>query len=144
MAIYSLSLNTTVATTTVPSMDIKASASNSPRLMEWGIDLITATASSYGIGRPANDGSVAQTSAVVVLAENPNDPAGNSGMAVAWTTAPTVPTNFFRRGGLPATAGAGIIWTFPRGLIMATSHGIVQWNIGASSASSNSWAVVDE
>ena len=144
MAIYSLSLNTTVVTTTVPSWEIKASAANSPRLMELFLNLGAATASTYGLGRSANSGSTAQTTPVNVLAENPNDPAGQSTCAVAWTTAPTVPVNFFRRAFLPATIGAGVIFTFPRGLIIAPSGSICLWNIAASSASTNIHCVLDE
>jgi len=73
--------------------------------MEVGVNLVTATASTYGIGRSGN--TEVQTSPVKVLQENPNDPTGQSGCAVAWSTAPTVPANFARRIGLPGTAGAG-------------------------------------
>ena len=144
MAIYSQGQQTTVATTTVPSFDIKASATNSPRLMEIGYVNGATTQCTYGIGRPANDGSVAQTSGLAVLAENPNDPTGQSTTAVAWGTAPTVPTTFLRRPFIPATIGAGFIFTFPRGLIMSASKGIVNWNIAASSAVLNFHVVVDE
>jgi len=144
MAIYSQGVNTTVGTTTAPSLDLKAAAANSPKLMEYAINLGAATASTYGLGRPANDGSVAQTSPILVQAENPSDPAGQTGSAVAWGTAPTVPTVFLRRIFLPATIGAGVIWTFPRGLTLPVTKGVVQWNIAASAASTNVWAVLDE
>ena len=144
MAIYSQGQQTTVGTTTVTAFDIKASATNSPRLMELGFINGAATQCTYGIGRPANDGSVAQTSGLAVLAENPADPTGQTTTAVAWTTAPTVPTTFLRRPFIPATIGAGIVFTFPRGLIMQASRGIVLWNIAASSAVMNVHVVVDE
>jgi len=144
MAIYSQGSNTTVATTTAPSFDIKASATNSPKIMEYGLNLGAATASTYGIGRPGNDGSVAQTAPVLLQAENPADPAAQSGTAVAWGTAPTVPAIFMRRCYLPATIGAGIIWTFPRGLTCAVSKGIVNWNIAASAANTAFWIIADE
>lgn len=144
MAIYSQGTITTVGTTTAPSFDIKASATNSPKLMEYGINLGAATASTYGIGRPANDGSVAQTAPVLLQAENPSDPAAQTGTAVAWGTAPTVPAVYLRRCYLPATIGAGIIWTFPRGLTLPVSKGIVNWNIAASSAATAIWCICDE
>ncbi len=144
MAIYSQSLNTTVTTITAPAADLKASASNSPKLMEFAINLGAATASRYGLGRPANDGSVAQTSPVASLAENPADPAGNTTSAVAWTTAPTVPAVFLRQIWLPATIGAGVIWTFPRGLTLPVNKGVVLWNITANSANTTIWTVLDE
>jgi hypothetical protein len=142
MAIYSLSLNTTVTTTGAAAMDLRASAANSPRIMEVGINLLTATASTYGLGRSGN--TPTQTAPVLVQAENPGDPAGVSGCAVAWSVAPTVPTQMFRRVSLPATAGSGVIWTFPRGLTLAASGTMLIWNLATNSNSMNAWWVVDE
>ena len=142
MAIYSLSLNTTVTTTGAAAMDLRASSANSPRIMEVGLNLGAATASTYGLGRSGN--TPTQTSPVLVQAENPGDPAGVSGCAVAWSVAPTVPTQMFRRVGLPATIGAGVIWTFPRGLVLAASGTMLIWNLATNSASTNVWWVVDE
>lgn len=143
MAIYSLATNTTVTTTAAPAYDAKASSINQPRVMEFGINLGAATASTYGIGRSAN--TPTQTGAVTVLAENYNDPAGQTTTAVAWTTAPTVPTNFFRRISLPATTGCGIIWTFPRGIILQSSGpSFTLWNLATNSSSANVHIVVDE
>lgn len=144
MAIYSQAVNTTITTITAPAFDLKASAANSPKVMEFGINLGAATASRYGFGRPGNDGSVAQTAGLAVLAENPADPTGQTTTAVAWTTAPTVPTTFLRWVWLPATIGAGIIWTFPRGLTCPVSKGLVMWNTTANSANTTVWVVVDE
>lgn len=142
MAIYSLGLNTTVTTSGAASMDAKASSTNSPLIYEIGINLGAATASTYGFGRAGN--TPTQTSPVVVLPENPSFPTGQTGMAVAWSVAPTVPTQFARRIFLPATIGAGIIWTFPRGYALATSASGLIWNLAASSASTNVHWVVDE
>lgn len=142
MAIYSLAINTTVVTTTVACWDVKAAATNRPAIMELSVNLGAATASTYGFGRAGNTPS--QTAPVLVQAEDPGDPAGVSGCAVAWSVAPTVPTAMLRRVHLPATIGAGIIWTFPRGLILATTASAVLWNIAASSASTNVHVVVDE
>jgi hypothetical protein len=142
MAIYSLSLNTTVTTTGAAAMDLRASAANSPRVMEIGLNLGAGTASTYGVGRSGN--TPTQTSPVLVQAENPSDPAGLSGSAVAWSVAPTIPTQFLRRISLPATAGAGVIWTFPRGLVIAAAATLLVWNLASNSASTNVWFVVDE
>lgn len=144
MAIYSQAQLTTVTTITAPAWDVKAAAANSPRVMELYINLGAATASAYGIGRPGNDGSVAQTSGLALLAENLGDPTGQTTTAIAWSTAPTVPTTFLRRVTLPATIGAGVIFTYPRGLVLAVTKGIVLWNITANSASTNVHLVADE
>ena len=142
MAIYSLSLNTTVTTLAAAAMDLKAAATNTPNIMEVGINLLTATLSTYGLGRAGN--TPTQTSPVLVQAEDPSKPAGLSGCAVAWSVAPTVPAQFLRRMSLPAVAGAGVIWTFPRGLSVAVSASMLLWNITANSASMNAWWIVDE
>lgn len=142
MAIYSLSLNTTVATTGAAAMDAKAATTNSPKIMEIGINLLTATASTYGLGRAGN--TPTQTAPVLLQAENPGDPAAVTGCAVAWSVAPTVPTQFFRRISLPATAGTGVIWTFPRGLTLAVTASMLIWNLATNSASMNAWWIADE
>lgn len=142
MAIYSLALNTTVTTTGAAAWDVKASASNRPAVMEVSVNLGAATASTYGLGRAGN--TPTQTSPVLVQAEDPGDPAGVSGCAVAWSVAPTVPTAHLRRISLPATIGSGIIWTFPRGLVLATSASLLVWNLATNSANTNIHVVVDE
>lgn len=142
MAIYSLSLNTTVTTTGAAAMDAKSAATNTPKFMEIGLNLLTATASTYAIGRSGNVPT--QTSPVLLQAENPGDPAGLTGCAVAWSVAPTIPTAFFRRVSLPATAGAGAILTFPRGLALAVSSSMLIWNLATNSASMNAWWIADE
>jgi hypothetical protein len=123
-------------------MDLKASASIAPRILEVGLNLGAATASTYGLGRSGN--TPTQTSPVLLQAENPNDPAMQSGCAVAWSVAPTVPTQFFRRISLPATAGSGVIFTFPRGLILAASASMLIWNLATNANSLNVWWTADE
>lgn len=142
MAIYSLALNTTVATTGAAAWDIKSAATNRPAIMEVSVNLGAATASTYGLGRSGNVPT--QTSPVLVQAEDPGDPAGVSGCAVAWSVAPTVPTAQLRRVALPATIGSGIIWTFPRGLVLAVSTSLLLWNLATNSASTNVHVVCDE
>ena len=142
MAIYSLSLNTTVTTTGAGAQDARAAATNRPAVMEVSVNLGAATASTYGLGRPASSGT--QTSPVLVQAEDPGDPAGVTGCAVAWSVAPTAPTQFHRRVALPATIGSGIIWTFPRGLVLAVSTALIVWNLATNSANTNVHWVVDE
>jgi len=142
MAIYSLSLTTTVTTTGAAAWDIKAASTNRPAVMEVSVQLGAATASTYGLGRAGN--TPTQTSPVLVQAEDPGDPAGVSGSAVAWSVAPTIPAQFHRRVQWPATLGLGIIWTFPRGLVLATSASLLVWNLATNSASTHVHVVVDE
>ena len=143
MAIYSLSLSGTVGTSAAPSWDAKPAAANTPKVMEYGYMNGAATASVLAIGRTGNTST--QTGGVLVQAENPGDAAGQTSCALAWSAAPTQPSQYFRRANLPATIGSGIIFTFPRGITLAAGGaGLLQWNVSASSAVYQTHVVVDE
>ncbi len=143
MAIYSLSQRTTATSSASASWEIRTTSANKPKAMEIGISQNAATAGVYGLGRPAAIG-VTPTTPVTFLDEaDGGGPAGNTTAAVAWGTGPTVPTNFFRRLTCPATIGAGVIWTFPRGLGIPVSASIIIWII-ATAPVCDVWAVLDE
>jgi hypothetical protein len=107
-----------------------------------GIWLNAATQSPIGIGRPQAIG-VTPTSPVTVLAEDPAESTGLTQTALAWATPPTVPLNFFRRLNIAAAIGAGVILTFPRGIVIAAGASLVTWNIAAVSLA-DIYIVVDE
>lgn len=141
---YELSVRTSSGTIAEPGWEIIAGATPGRiRLLEIGFFLAAATASQIGLGRPAAIGDT-PTSPVDFLPEDPNDvlASGVIQSAVAWGTKPTVPTAFLRRISLPATIGAGVIWTFPQGMVIPASGSIVLWNIGASSVL-DAYAVVE-
>lgn len=142
MAVYSLGVLTTNVTIANAAQEVRTASTDRAMLMEAGIFLNAATASTVGLGRPQAIG-VTPTSPVTLLAEDPGAPAGTVTSALAWGTGPTVPANFFRRVNLPAVVGAGIIWNFPRGLWLPISSSVVLWNISATSAM-NTYHVVDE
>lgn len=134
----------TTATAIGTAWEIRTGASPARvRLLELGLFLNAATASVVGLGRPAAIG-VTPTSPIDFLPEDPNDvlASGVVQSAVAWATAPTAPTNFFRMIALPATIGTGVIWTFPKGLVIPASSSIVLYLIAASSAL-RVYAVID-
>ena len=142
--IYSISQRSTVTTIAAASWELRSAATNKPKIYELGISLGAATASVYGIGRPAAIGVTPTTPLTVLDESDGNAPTGLTTSAVAWATPPTAPVNFFRRCSLPATIGSTIIFTFPRGLGLPVSNSIVMWNITANSAVVDFWAVVDE
>ncbi len=143
MAIFSLSQQTTVATTAAPAWGFLAQADENPIIYELHLDLGAATASTYGFGRAAAAGT--QTSGVAVLPHGPsNVMTGKSTCAVAWSAAPTIPANFLRRKSLPATIGAGVIWTFPGGISVAAAGEMVVWNLATNSAALNVTVVSEE
>jgi hypothetical protein len=144
MAIYSIAQRTTVTTIAAACWEVRSTSTNKPKIMEMGISLGAATASIYGIGRPAAIGVTPTTPLTALDEQDGNGPTGLTTCAVAWGTGPTVPANFFRRVSLPGTIGAGVILTFPRGLGLPISGSVVVWNITANSAVTDLWAVIDE
>ena len=131
MAVYSVANRTSGAASGAAALELRTAAGARVRLMEIDVFLAAATASTYGIGRPQAIG-ITPTTPVTWIAEDPGEPAGTAQTALAWSTGPTVPLIFFRRIGLPATIGTGIIWTFPRGLIIAVSASLVLWNLATN------------
>ena len=111
--------------------------------MEWGYINGAATACVVGVGRSANVPTL--TGGVAFQAEDEGRPAGVTQAAVAFSVAPTVPTQFFRRFSMAALVGAAIVYTFPRGIVLpAGGAALVAWNITANSAAVDVHAVVDE
>jgi hypothetical protein len=131
MAIYSLGVRTTNVTVSNTNWTLIAAATDRGYIMELGVWMAAATASVLGFGRPAAVG-ITPTTPVTILAEDPAAPASTLTTALAWGTLPTAPTAFNRRINLPATIGAGVILTFPRGFIVPVSGNVTTYNITAS------------
>lgn len=124
---------------------LRSTAAKDMRIWEIGVFMEsgTAAASVIGLGRPAAV-SVTPT-AIVPQAQDTSAGAAVCSASVAATTKPTSPANFMRRFGMPATLGAGIIWTFSRGLVVPTGPAeIVIWNIGASTSVFGGYFSYDE
>jgi len=145
MAIYSQSHLGTITTINAACYDILASAFNPPKVYEFSLNEGTAvTGLSYGLGRPANDGAVVQTTGLLFQAENAGDPPAQTKGAIAWSTAPTIPTNFLRRFWPQNLAGIGMIWTFPRGLVLPVGKGVALFNLTAGTPTLAVGGVIDE
>jgi hypothetical protein len=142
MALYTHAARTT-ATAAGANWELRASTDRL-YVLEIGIFMGAATASTFGLGRPAAIG-VTPTSPVTVQAMDPADPAGLATTAVAWGTAPTSPTStiYLRRVGLTNVIGAGIIWTFPKPLVVAASGSLVVYNL-ATNGVADIYCVIDE
>jgi hypothetical protein len=148
--IFSLAQLTTdtTATTGVPWSILTGSTPGRAKLLEIGffVGTVGVTAQTLGVGRPNAVGNTA-TSPVDFLPEDPADviATGILQACLAWTTTkPTAPTNYFRRVGLPLTIGSGVIWTFPKGLVIPVSGNIVIYNAtGNTGPILNCYAVAD-
>jgi len=143
MAIYSVASRTVTGTTTVSTAEFIAGASRHYRLLEIGLSQNAATAGVFGFGTPAAIGVTPTSPITVLIEEGGITTAGATTIATAWGTAPTQPTNFFRRWSLPANIGAAFIETFPRGLTKLLGTSTVLFNIAATPLS-DFWIVVDE
>lgn len=143
MALFSIALRTSGATSNSAAAEIIAGANNAFRVLELGITINAATASVFGYGTPAAAGGTPATTSTVQAEDSGNTTAGNTKVALTWTTSPTNPTNFLRRVSLPATIGAGIVWTFPRGRTVLKTVTDALQNI-ATGAVADIWVVVDE
>ncbi|MDQ3024752.1 MAG: hypothetical protein M3R04_10325 [bacterium] len=123
MAIYSLAQTSVVTVSGNAAADVACSTGMRPRLMEWGLFLGAATASTFSLRRTSALGT--RTTPTALIAEDVSDPAlagiNLIDMAVAFSVEPTELTTKLRSIGLPATIGTGVIWTFPRGITVATS-----------------------
>jgi hypothetical protein len=147
MSIYRIGRTGTVTTSGSAAFDVATptAAGVRARVMEFSAFLGAATASTYGINRPSAIGT--RTSPVALLAEDVGDPALTGIMlvdsAVAHSVQPTMAAADMAMVSLPATIGTGMVWTFPRGLILGTQGSIVLVNRATNSASVQGNAVVD-
>ena len=123
MPIYRLAQTSTSTTSGNAAADV-ASPTNLGvlfRLMEYGLFLGAATASTFSLRRTSALGT--RTTPTALVAENPSDPALTGitlvDQAVAFSVEPTEVTAKLTSIGLPATIGVGVIWTFPRGISVA-------------------------
>src|SRR5437867_2054633 len=124
------------------------------RISDIMITTTTAVATSVGIGQAANNATppVASTS-VTPSAMDFNttapDPAAVSRLDTAWSTAPTVPSPFWRKFTLAATIGSGVIIGRgePERMILGqtTAQWMTFWNHGGSAgAALDCYVVYDE
>jgi hypothetical protein len=117
---------------------------------EIGVTLTAATSSSVGLIRPTN--TPVGTSTVTPIPEDPADAPATATLSPNTTTTPaTIGANVFLRSIiLPATIGAGIIWTWPgagsdKALVVGLgTSSLVFWNFGAGAGSALDIYVVYE
>ena len=144
MARYGFGAVGSVTTSGAAQWEIRAGSTIRLKVYEIGFFLTAATATTFGLGRPAAIG--VGTGGVAPLPYDAGDAAASSLVAVSWgTTAPTAPANYFRRASLPATVGNGLIWRWSENapLIVPASGSIVLWNL-ATNAACNVYVEYDE
>lgn len=132
MAIQSQAARTSGVTIANANFGIYPPATVRAALLEYSMVQVTATAQSQGLGRPAAIGT--PTVPALFQQDDPGDPASVINGHLTWSAQPTSPLIFHRRWNSAATIGVGVVWTFPRGLVIAASGALVGWNITAAVA----------
>lgn len=132
MAIQSQAARTSGTTIANANFGIYPPSTVRAALLEYSMIQVTGTASSYGLGRPATIGT--PSSPVLFQQDDPADAASVVNGHITWSAQPTAPTIFHRRWNSAATIGVGVVWTFPRGFVIAASGAVVGWNITATVA----------
>jgi len=128
MSHASVAIRTSNLTITQASAEIRTTASVKARVLELSLIQATGTAQSLGLGRPQALGITPGTTSTFQR-DDSSEPACVTTVAASWGTSPTAPSTFHRRWNSAATIGVGIVWTFPRGIIIPVSGSLVVWNI---------------
>lgn len=132
MARYSVGFTKAAPASLTFVSQLRTTASKDIRIWEVGCFCSTAVTLSVGLIRSLTIGATFTT--VTPQADDTSvGTAAGTLCDTAITTTPTVTANtYLRKAVLPATIGAGIIWTFPMGLIVPVSAGILLWNLGVA------------
>jgi hypothetical protein len=127
-AVYSIADRSASLTAAGRLAEIRTTSTDRAYVREIGVTVGVAGASpTIGIIRPLAIG-VTPTSPKTVQGEDTANAAGTATSAVAWTTAPTIAGTplYLRRVTLPATLGAGWVWTFaPEELVIPVSSSLL-------------------
>jgi hypothetical protein len=142
MARYSLGLRTSNVTIANATLEIIAGL-KPLKLAQMDFTLNAATASVFGLGRPAALGLTPTTPVGLLMDANGDPAAGTALVALAWGTGPTVPASFIKRISLAGEIGAPAVWSFGatdssgrvgnNGLVIPAGHSLVLWNLSAVS-----------
>src|SRR6266550_4761496 len=119
-------------TADAPLVAIRAPATEIGRLLELGVFLTAATATRLGLARATTVSITPGTTKPgrAVFPGTPAAPLADSAtlLVASWGTAPVISLNYLRKISLPATVGAGFIWTWPvdRPLIVGDGEAIAE------------------
>lgn len=143
MARYNIGWTKTTTAAAGGIVALRGSSTRDIRIFELGIFSSTAVAGEVGLIRPTAAGT-ASTSTAVGAALDSASAAGLATVDLAWSSAPTIGTNYMRRIQFPATIGAGVIWTFPLGINVPVSGSLALWQISAAAVTFDGYFDYDE
>lgn len=143
MARYEIGYTKTTGAAAGLLAQIRTGAARDIRVWEIALFASSAASGTVGLIRPSAVGATF-TSTGTGQAEDNIAGAGVAVVDTAATTAPTIGTTYMRRITLPATIGAGFIWTFPQGIVVPTSTSLALWQISAVAVAYDGWLCFDE
>jgi len=142
MSIASISIRSSNVTINQAQYQLLTTAGVKARLLEVSYIGGTATAASLSWGRPAA-AAVTPGTTLTFQRDDSADPACVTTVSATYGTSPTNPTVPHRRWNGAATVGVGIVFTFPRGIIVPVSGAFVCSNITAGVVADHN-LVIDE
>lgn len=143
MALYDVaSSKTTAATANVLIAQLRTSATRNARIYEIGVTIASAAGNTVRLNRPTAVG--ATFTSVVPQAEDIVSGAPTTNLDTAATTPPTAASVDMRRMALPATVGAGVIWTWGKGLFVPISSAIALFQSAATAVTYEVYFVYEE
>lgn len=150
MARYSIGFSRTTTASAAWQLELRTTSAKDARIWEIGLFCEpTAVATTLGLARVTGAGTGAATS-LVPQAEDTSAGAAVITVVTAYaTTSPAVAsTTPLRRIALPATAGAGVIWQFPQGIVVPTNGsstgGLAVWQYTTAAAPIGGYFVYEE
>jgi hypothetical protein len=144
MARYHAGFSTPAAAAGAAYADFRTTSTDRAHILEIGLFLNAATASSISLARSTTLGTTSTT--VAGVAGEPGEPAATMLVGTAWSGAPAGTGVPIRKITLPANIGAGVVWGFGyNDLIIPISASLVLLNFGAGAGSVlNGYVVWDE
>lgn len=130
MSIASQAVRSSNVTLNAAQWQLRTSAAVKARILEVSIVHAAATAATVGWGRP-NALAITPGTSTLFQRDDSADPACVTNIDLTWGTSPTAPTVYHRRWNSAATIGVGIVWTFPRGVVIPISGAFIAFNITA-------------
>lgn len=130
-----------VNTASTVHLELRAAATERLFIKEIGIFVVTAptTAPLFALARPSNTPAGGTTLGTIQKMDPADAAATASCFGTTWTTTPTLAAPYLKLAGLPATAGTGLIWTFPDPLVVPLSGSLIIANLNAAGASLGSF-----
>lgn len=145
MARYSITTTKTSGAAAAWLLQLRTSATRDLRLFEVGVYTTTAAAGTIGLIRSATVGATFTSTPTGAPLDNVSG-AGSAVVDTAATTPPTIAATpaYLRQAVFPATAGSGVIWSFPNGIVVPISSGILLWQTSALAVGYNAYFDFDE